>query len=498
MTTNQKIFKKLSKEKSLYPKEVIPMLNTLFSIIGVEFDVSESIKTQLGWRKKEEYEKLLNRLTKSIQSKDINELDGSVRYVLSKSIKKEIFKNLNFFYYFNLYSEKDRRKQKERIDEILFKIYEILPDTDYILPEEIDLLIDWEPVPEKKVLDWLNSIKKNKIALIKTNRIYNNYLLENENENPLPEIVNELEEKTFQKPSDMKIYLQNVNFVTKDLESPKLITEEDKLFLFLSEQDFYYFSKWILRKYNKENKLVLNLNPNFLTRINHNKFSKNWVEYIFSDDIKYFDSVNVHNFKYWEERVILSKSLDNVSSKAQKKLKKFQNNEYKKEVIWYDKNDKELKDVQLIKQLEIKGRIYTDFSEIYYKLSTVDENEPLRIIFWDWTKKLIAKNFWLFILLSNKNLIKNIKYKMITKKIEDKILFSYEWINIMNFNNYVQTFLEYIKEDYEYEYDWLKIIELQTKWFNKGSIKKYERTSKYQLDFIENKVNFSKLLKNLG
>jgi len=137
------IFKTLTRtKKTLYPSEVVPMLTNLFKIINVEFDVTKSIKVQLGGRKKKEYELILKHLQYEIETQDINKLDGSIRYVLNKSIEKEIFKNLDFFYNYNLYNDAKTRNIKEKIDEILFKVYETLPTKEYILPEEVDLLID--------------------------------------------------------------------------------------------------------------------------------------------------------------------------------------------------------------------------------------------------------------------------------------------------------------------------------------------------------------------
>jgi len=69
----------------------------------------------------------------------------------------------------------------------------------------------------------------------------------------------------------------------------------------------------------------------------------------------------------------------------------------------------------------------------------------------------------LFIFLSSKNIIKTLTYNNITINIKDKIYFQYENIPTFYFDQFVKTFFEYIAEDYDYEYEDMKIIELQSK-----------------------------------
>jgi len=50
---------------------------------------------------------------------------------------------------------------------------------------------------------------------------------------------------------------------------------------------------------------------------------------------------------------------------------------------------------------------------------------------------------------------------MITKSIEDKIIFKYSGLTLTLFNDMVRIFFEYLKEDYEEEFEDDKIVHLQ-------------------------------------
>ena len=449
------IFSQLKKQKSLYPQEVIPMLVELFKQIWIDFDITETIKIQLGGRKKEEYEVLLKYLHEMIKNEDVEKWDWSTRYVLSKAIEKEIFKNLDFFYHYNIYNDKDRRNLKEKIDSILFKIYESLEDSESVLSEEIKLFIDWEEVIGKDKIElWLNSVKKNKIALSKLNLEYNNFLQEKEIKNVwlLPEIISDLDNKVFVDNTDKKIAVSEVNFILKNLNSFPEVAEDEKLFYFLSEQDFYYFKKWRLKKYTKDNKIILDLYLNRITRIENKKFSYGNVELLFSDDIIYYNSLNLSFFWFGQEKKNINKYIwDNILDKDFYNL--FEN----ENILKYDENWELLEKVVWIKQLNLNWRIYSKKKDIYTILSKIENDQPILVTFNDWKELLTAKWLEYFILFHSKDLIKSIKYKMITKSVEDKIIFKYHWVNLMKFSSFVNNFFKEIKEDYEYEFDWEKI-----------------------------------------
>ena len=476
------------------------MLTNLFKIINVEFDVTKSIKVQLGGRKKKEYELILKHLQYEIETQDINKLDGSIRYVLNKSIEKEIFKNLDFFYNYNLYNDAKTRNIKEKIDEILFKVYETLPTKEYILPEEVDLLIDWEKIDEKNIINWLSSIKKNKIALLKTNIEYNKFISTQKqyiNWN-LPEMVKNLDEKQFKKVENEKIKLSDIKMITFSLTSQKIEEQEEILENILKEKDFLFLSKGILRKYNHKNPLILSLKPDKLNRLNQFKFVQNKIYYELTEDISYFDSITINYFLLWgEKNKIYFKDFISKSNNSEIDLL------FEKIKLWkcevFNKQDINISHgIEKIKELEIQWRIYKDTKTIYWKLFNVEETEILNIIFENNSNRLLSKDFSLFIFLSSKNIIKTLTYNNITINIKDKIYFQYENIPTFYFDQFVKTFFEYIAEDYDYEYEDMKIIELQSKWFNKSIIKKYEKSSKEKYDFVEEKNNFAKLLKNLA
>jgi len=476
------------------------MLTNLFKIINVEFDVTKSIKVQLGGRKKKEYELILKHLQYEIETQDINKLDGSIRYVLNKSIEKEIFKNLDFFYNYNLYNDAKTRNIKEKIDEILFKVYETLPTKEYILPEEVDLLIDWEKIDEKNIINWLSSIKKNKIALLKTNIEYNKFISTQKqyiNWN-LPEMVKNLDEKQFKKVENEKIKLSDIKMITFSLTSQKIEEQEEILENILKEKDFLFLSKGILRKYNHKNPLILSLKPDKLNRLNQFKFVQNKIYYELTEDISYFDSITINYFLLWgEKNKIYFKDFISKSNNSEIDLL------FEKIKLWkcevFNKQDINISNwIEKIKELEIQWRIYKDTKTIYWKLFNVEETEILNIIFENNSNRLLSKDFSLFIFLSSKNIIKTLTYNNITINIKDKIYFQYENIPTFYFDQFVKTFFEYIAEDYDYEYEDMKIIELQSKWFNKSIIKKYEKSSKEKYDFVEEKNNFAKLLKNLA
>ena len=476
------------------------MLTNLFKIINVEFDVTKSIKVQLGGRKKKEYELILKHLQYEIETQDINKLDGSIRYVLNKSIEKEIFKNLDFFYNYNLYNDAKTRNIKEKIDEILFKVYETLPTKEYILPEEVDLLIDWEKIDEKNIINWLSSIKKNKIALLKTNIEYNKFISTQKqyiNWN-LPEMVKNLDEKQFKKVENEKIKLSDIKMITFSLTSQKIEEQEEILENILKEKDFLFLSKGILRKYNHKNPLILSLKSDKLNRLNQFKFVQNKIYYELTEDISYFDSITINYFLLWDEKnKIYFKDFISKSNNSEIDLL------FEKIKLWkcevFNKQDINISNwIEKIKELEIQWRIYKDTKTIYWKLFNVEETEVLNIIFENNSNRLLSKDFSLFIFLSSKNIIKTLTYNNITINIKDKIYFQYENIPTFYFDQFVKTFFEYIAEDYDYEYEDMKIIELQSKWFNKSIIKKYEKSSKEKYDFVEEKNNFAKLLKNLA
>lgn len=476
------------------------MLTNLFKIINVEFDVTKSIKVQLGGRKKKEYELILKHLQYEIETQDINKLDGSIRYVLNKSIEKEIFKNLDFFYNYNLYNDAKTRNIKEKIDEILFKVYETLPTKEYILPEEVDLLIDWEKIDEKNIINWLSSIKKNKIALLKTNIEYNKFISTQKqyiNWN-LPEMVKNLDEKQFKRVENEKIKLSDIKMITFSLTSQKIEEQEEILENILKEKDFLFLSKGILRKYNHKNPLILSLKPDKLNRLNQFKFVQNKIYYELTEDISYFDSITINYFLLWgEKNKIYFKDFISKSNNSEIDLL------FEKIKLWkcevFNKQDINISHgIEKIKELEIQWRIYKDTKTIYWKLFNVEETEILNIIFENNSNRLLSKDFSLFIFLSSKNIIKTLTYNNITINIKDKIYFQYENIPTFYFDQFVKTFFEYIAEDYDYEYEDMKIIELQSKWFNKSIIKKYEKSSKEKYDFVEEKNNFAKLLKNLA
>jgi len=476
------------------------MLTNLFKIINVEFDVTKSIKVQLGGRKKKEYELILKHLQYEIETQDINKLDGSIRYVLNKSIEKEIFKNLDFFYNYNLYNDAKTRNIKEKIDEILFKVYETLPTKEYILPEEVDLLIDWEKIDEKNIINWLSSIKKNKIALLKTNIEYNKFISTQKqyiNWN-LPEMVKNLDEKQFKKVENEKIKLSDIKMITFSLTSQKIEEQEEILENILKEKDFLFLSKGILRKYNHKNPLILSLKSDKLNRLNQFKFVQNKIYYELTEDISYFDSITINYFLLWgEKNKIYFKDFISKSNNSEIDLLFDKIKLWKCEV--FNKQDINISHgIEKIKELEIQWRVYKDTKTIYWKLFNVEETEVLNIIFENNSNRLLSKDFSLFIFLSSKNIIKTLTYNNITINIKDKIYFQYENIPTFYFDQFVKTFFEYIAEDYDYEYEDMKIIELQSKWFNKSIIKKYEKSSKEKYDFVEEKNNFAKLLKNLA
>ena len=495
------IFKTLnSTKKTLYPAEVVPMLTTLFKIIKVEFDVTKSIKTQLGWRKKKEYELILKHLQHAIETKDVNKLDWSIRYVLNKSIEKEIFKNLDFFYNYNLYNDTKTRKIKEKIDEILFKVYETLPTKEYVLPEEIDLLIDWEKIEEKNLINSLSSIKKNKIALLKTNIEYNKFIsTQKEYINwKLPEIVKNLDEKQFKIIENEKIKFSDIKMITFSLTSKKIEEPEEILENILKEKDFLFLSKGILRKYNHKNSLILPLKTNNFNRLSQFKFVQNKIFYELTEDISYFDSININYFLLWSNKnKIYFKDFISQSNKSEIDLL-FKNIKLWKCEAFNEKNINISHWIEKIKELEIQWRIYKDPKIIYWELFKVKNTEILNIIFENNSNRLLSKDFSLFIFLSSKNIIKTLTYNNITINIKNKIYFQYENIPTFYFDQFVKTFFEYLAEDYDFEYEDMKIIELQSQWFNKSIIKKHEKSSKEKYDFVEEKNNFSKLIKNLS
>ena len=483
-------------QKVLYTKDTIPFLDTVFKVIWVDFDPSENIKPQLVWKTKEEYEKILEYLKWIILKYDPKDLDWSVRFVFSKNIEKEIFKNLEFFHYYNLYKDEERRNIKEFLENAIFQIYKNDVKEKYLLHNEVNLYIDWEK--KENVEKDLASIKKNKYITVNNNLAYNHRLLANE-ENPVlvKEAFDNVWNYTFSEPEIKNIELSKIDFIIKDLKSPKIIEKEEILRNFLAKNDFLYLNEYnFIRQYESEKtRIILDLNT--LSRLDSKTFTDWILKYHFSDDIKYYDSINAFKLElYWQQNLISSNTFSD--KKISKKMKKFKEWKYNLGLPGIDINWNKLYEIINIKEIEINGRVYKDQKDIYEELKKVNEYEIIKVLYSDWVEKFVSKNLNLFIFLNwIENTIKYIQYWMIKRNIDDTISFNIKGIDIRKFNEFVQTFFEYIWEDYEREYQDKKIIEVQADGFNKALIKKYERFSKYKYEFIENTTQINKFIKNL-
>ena len=182
ITTSDIFFRMVDrKNKNLYPDSAIPFLKELFLVVDETFFPQKQLKPQLRWKTKLQYETMLTYLLKNIIQKEGADLEeSSLKLLLSKILEDYLLKNLDIFYNYNLYFDKERKKTKTIIDSSINYLYQLEETEPFILAKEIELRVEEKIYTDSKIIKMIlaKNIKKSKMAIVTNNTIYKKYLQE--------------------------------------------------------------------------------------------------------------------------------------------------------------------------------------------------------------------------------------------------------------------------------------------------------------------------------
>jgi len=124
---------------------------------------------------------MLTYLSKNIIQKEGADLEeSSLKLLLSKILEDYLLKNLDIFYNYNLYFDKERKKTKTIIDSSINYLYQLEETEPFILAKEIELRVEEKIYTDSKIIKMIlaKNIKKSKMAIVTNNTIYKKYLQE--------------------------------------------------------------------------------------------------------------------------------------------------------------------------------------------------------------------------------------------------------------------------------------------------------------------------------
>ena len=222
--------------------------------------------------------------------------------------------------------------------------------------------------------------------------------------------------------------INNIDFITHSLNTPPITKKKDiiKTFL-LREKPFYYFHQKVLRKIEDKTEIIINILFNNLIKLPNKRYS-------------FYDKINNIELQFWKDITLWEELIEIQKCEAKD---------------WT--LTRLINKIEWIKERE--GREHVCTSSIGKYIANVNNDSVFQIKYKDKKNSLLAAlDLDIFYLLN----ISMLEEVLVDNKKVKRKLFSFKpiKINLSWFTRYVDTFLEYMKEDYDYEYDDTKILDL--------------------------------------
>jgi len=458
-----------SAKKDRYTKESGDFCELLFATIGKTFDREKELKFQMKGLTQSEYIVMRDFLAEDIIS-DLKagiEKESSVKVIFSKLLESFILKDLEVFFDYNIYNDKERLSEKMCIDKAIHYLYTLQPTGPFIKPSEIHLKVDSKLfTDEKEIKDTLcKNIKKDKGAILKNNIRFNKSLIRNSEKcvkEEWKDMINGRYSKSLRaqyttclcteyirdvssyslEDKPMKVILAMVPFITHSLDGLPITDKSVILRNFLLRKEKFYFQNHkILRRADTKTKVFLDINCSNMKSISTYTWEdmKTKVRYHLDPKImQYYNDILAYNYE----------KIENIQCKL--------------------------------------GRTYKGEECIAKYIASSTTDNVFKVKYKDWKTLLLSKNFGLFFIL-NQDVISFVSYMEEVVEPSTYILRP-TGFNTIALSEYIDNFLEVIRKDYKESYTKKKILDLNT-----GFIKGKDPYIKKEL--ANQKKNFEEMIR---
>lgn len=472
----------------LYPKETLPLLESIFKRINVKFDPKKSLQEQFQGKTKAQYEQMLMFLFEEFLDTERKKSEkSSVKYLQSKILDNYLFKPLDLVSNFIRYGNDIRRLSREQIDQALHTVYlaNLFESSKVLYASEVNKLVVQGELYEddediKKQL--MRSIKKNNyVYRYKYNHLWN----QTNPSHHIKDTFTGLEDWTLVDSEYLptKQLVSNIDFVTNSEMKNKLVEKSQIIKQFLCENEWFFLSrtKWGIQEI-KDSTLVCPFALREFERKKNVFFYDEYNMYLTLDD-KYI----IRQLSLQSPKIIRKFDDGQFSQKEYSPTIDFKTIEWLREfnIPLYIKDKDRLCELDLPVRLVHMNNVYSGIKDILLMCERLPKDEFFFVEYSNGDKYLTCKDWNYFFLLNPKalNSVAIWSETIPQKDLHRLVLFPYI-SSSANLTYFIRHLLDDELNSYTNHFQDITIWET-IEWFGKNEITKITKAHKARLDHFE-------------